>query len=64
MKMSEDSEEDFSLGQVLVMLAPWLTTKKQGQQQFPAAKKHGCGTLFFRTCAMAACNFSLVCKNE
>jgi hypothetical protein len=40
MKMLVDSEEDFSLGQVSVMLMPWLSTKKHRCQQFLAAKKH------------------------
>jgi hypothetical protein len=39
MKMPLHFEEDFSLGQVSVMLMPWLATKKQRRQKFLAAKK-------------------------
>lgn len=63
MKMPLDFEDDFSLGQVSVMLMPWLATKKWRRQQFLAAKKAWLWSPVL-TCALAACILSLVCKVE
>jgi hypothetical protein len=65
MKMSLDSEEDFNLGQVSAMLMPWLATKKAEAVAISGCKRKKAWMWFpVFTCALAACNLSLVCKNE